>query len=600
MSKRKGGADSDNEDVPSRLSRLDLSGVKRKPGDGEEIKVERRKALRQIESPYTDLRRQWMAAFPVAPIVAPSLLDPKKHSFLDHVTTLINMRDEAGLLRILDQDKIDPKAIPGVFQTVVRSNLLSVINKLVLDYPQADLEEAVQDAIRFPTCKPVTMKLLLTLWADEHGETKEEAARQMLDKAGADSIMLDPLRLRVLCEMAGVPVPGLDEEEEAKKKKPLAEEKKQAEEIELKALPLSYDDASYSTDCKITSECVFTPDGKRVVLGTFASRWAVNGKLSVFDVETHEMWDILDVTAVRSIVAAPDNKTVYTANWDKISVVDLEQKKKVREIQTDRPNAQGEGIHAIALSPDGTAIASGDGTGRVVIHDTGTGQVIRELQIPEEQSQWGIKTLAYSPDGALLVAVLKHPVAPISAWNTQTWQRSTFSENVRVVAFSPTEPLIAIVWLFSNNLDHAFVDLLDAVSFQLRQRFRLPSGTWPATVAFSPGGTRLLVSGEQFVVIDIEAKTIVYRSRLRKHLSHTPVAFSPVDYRVMVAAGPDSFYLELFDFRRGAETRKLQDIVSSGLANSIQPQSAWDQFLSRGMYDPRILGQIFAFNAKMG
>lgn len=599
MSKRKGGADSDNDDVPSRLSRLDLSGVKRKPGDGEEIKVERRKALRQIESPYTDLRRQWMAAFPVAPIVAPSLLDPKKHSFLDHVITLVNMRDEAGLLRMLDQDKIDPKAMPGVFQTVVRSNLLSVINKLVLDYPQADLEEAVQDAIRFPTCKPVTMKLLLTLWADEHGETVEAAAKQMLDKAGADSIMLDPLRLRVLCEMAGVPVPGLDEEEEAKKKKPLAEEKKQ-EEIELKALPLSYDDASYSNSLSISSECVFTPDGKRVVLGTFASRWAVNGKLSVFDVETHEMWDILDVTAVRTIVAAPDNKTVYTANWDKISVVDLEQKKKIREIHTDRPNAQDEGICAIALNPNGAEIASGDGTGRVVIHDTGTGQVIRELQIPEEQSQWGIKTLAYSPDGALLLAVLKTPLSPATAWNTQTGQRSTFSENVRAVAFSPTEPLIAIVWLFSNNLDHAFVDLLDVASFQLRQRFRLPSGTWPRTIAFSPGGTRLLVSGEQFVVIDIEAKTIVYRSRLRKYLSHTPVAFSPVDYRVMVAGGLDSLYLELFDFRDRPETRTLQSVVSSGLANSIQPQSAWDQFLSRGMYDPRLLGFIFGFNAKMG
>lgn len=597
MSKRKGGVDSGDDDVPSRLSRLDLSGVKRKPGDGEEIKVERRKALRQIESPYTDLRRQWMAAFPVAPIVAPSLLDPKKHSFLDHVITLVNMRDEAGLLRMLDQDKIDPKAMPGVFQTVVRSNLLSVINKLVLDYPQADLEEAVQDAIRFPTCKPVTMKLLLTLWADEHGETVEEAAKQMLDKAGADSIMLDPLRLRVLCEMAGVPVPGLDEEEEVKKKKkPVAEEKKQAEEIELKALPLSYDDASYSTDCNITSKCVFTPDGKRVVLGTFASRWAVNGKLSVFDVETHEMWDILDVAAVRTIVAAPDNKTVYTANWNKISVVDLEQKKKVREIQTDRPDDPAEGIWAIALNPNGAEIASGDGNDRVIIHDTGTGQVIRELQIPEERR---VRTLAYSPDGSLLVAVTRYG-SSIVAWNTQTWQRSTFSENVRAVAFSPTEPLIAIVWLFSNNLDHAFVDLLDAVSFQLRQRFRLPSGTWPATAAFSPGGTRLLVSGEELVVIDIEAKTTVYRSRLRKYLSHTPVAFSPVDYRVMVSGGPNSFYLELFDFRYPTGTRALQSVVSSGLANSIQPQSAWDQFLSRGMYDPRLLGLIFGFNAKMG
>ncbi len=50
--------------------------------------------------------------------------------------------------------------------------------------------------------------------------------------------------------------------------------------------------------------------------------------------------------------------------------------------------------------------------------------------------------------------------------------------------------------------------------------------------------------------------------------------------------------------KEGAETRKLQDVVSSGLANSANPQSAWDQFLSRGMYDARLLGHVFAFNAK--
>lgn len=589
-SKRKGSGDAaDDREMQRQLSRLDLSGVKRK--SDEESKVERRKALRQVESPYQALRQQLIAAYPVAPIVAPSLLDAKKHSFLDHVIILVNMRDEAGLLKMLDQEKLEPSTAQDMFRVIVRGNLLSVINKLVLDYPQVDLEAAVQDAIRFPSCTVITMKLLLTLWADEHGETVEEAAKQMLEKVGDDSVLLDPLRLRVLREMAGIPFRGLDEEEQPnRKKKPLVEEKKQPEEIELKALPMKYDDdPSYTKSCGISSDCVFTPDGKRAVLGTFAARWAANGKLSVFEMETHEMWDILDVTRVRYIAAAPDNKTVYTASWDKISVADLEQKKKIREIQTGHPDNLNEGIRAIALNPDGTAIASGDGNGRVIIHDTGTGQVIRELQEPDNER---VKTVKYSPSGALLVVVTHD--RPAGAWNTQTWQRFAFSAHVIDVAFSPTEPLIAVLWYEHEN--EAFVDLLDAVSFQLRQRFRLPSDTYPRTVAFSPGGTRLLVSGDVFIVVDIEAKAVVYRSKLRKYFSHTPVVGSPVDYRVMVAAGPDSYYFELFDLRGGRETKALRESVSSGLANSAQPQSAWDQFLTRGLYDPRLLFDIMAFS----
>lgn len=588
--KRKGQEEDNDSASPSRLSRLDLSGVKRKPGEEEEgeRKVGQRKALRPVESPYDTLRRDLIAAFPATPIVAPTLLNPKKHSFMDHVTILINMKDETGLMKMLDHEKLDPQAVPYVFRTVVRNNLLSVICKLTRDYPQVDIEAAVQDAIRYPTCTPITMKLVLTLWADEHGETIEEAAKQMLDKVGKDSMMLDSVRLRVLREMAGMPSRGLDEEEPKKIALPSRED----EEKELKldnvpneqAVPVyinSVGDLNYS-GC-----AVFTPNGKYVLYHT--RHYEV--ELWVFDVDALDMVKSIAINhryPVHCIAAAQDNKTVYVASYNQIQICDLDKIKVVRTIEVAPVTHDHiQGIQAMALSPDDKYLAIGDGRGRVYILDVGTGLSVRDLSAPSLHTV----ALRYSFDGAVLVWNAEDGRAAM--WDTQTGQRYTESPllNVSDIAASPVEPVFAIL---SRN--GSVLRLWDYSIRKVIRTFRLPPEK-VTTVSFSPHGTKLVLTGELCVVVDIATAGVVYAASYGRFPPKS-TAVSPVDYRIMAHSSSIGRLFYVADLRGGKGVKVLRESVASGLANSANPQSAWDQFLSRGLYDPRLFLDIFGYIAE--
>lgn len=596
--KRKGQEEDNDSASPSRLSRLDLSGVKRKPGEEEEEserKVGQRKALRPVESPYDTLRRDLIAAFPATPIVAPTLLNPKKHSFMDHVTILINMKDEAGLMKMLDHEKLDPQAVPYVFRTVVRNNLLSVIVKLTRDYPQVDIEAAVQDAIRYPTCTPITMKLALTLWADEHGETIEEAAKQMLDKVGKDSMMLDSVRLRVLREMAGMPSRGLDEEEPTKPKIQSRQEDEKEIQLELKGVVIDEIRPAFTDEIEIDPAFLpaiaFTPDGKYVLYSASDASFArEKSRICVLDVETLKVTHHLeDILPARCIAVASDSKTVYVASHNRIRVFDLDTGNMVRKF--DEPRIRHnvrDGIQAIALSPDGKFVAIGDSHTHVFIFDLGTGLSTRSMTSPHPR----MAELCFSFDGTALVW---RPAAGRAAmWDTQTGQRYAeprLSEALDV-AVSPVEPLLAIL---SNR--EPVIALWDFSTRKVVRSFRLPPGIGPFEITFSPHGTKLILSGSRYTVIDITVQAIVYIGGLANgwHIDSTVV--SPVDYRLVASAKSTRF--SFLDFRGGAAVKALREVVSSGLASSADPQSAWAQFLSRGLYDPRLFYEIFAFKSNL-
>lgn len=596
--KRKGQEEDNDSASPSRLSRLDLSGVKRKPGEEEEEgerKVGQRKALRPVESPYDTLRRDLIAAFPATPIVAPTLLNPKKHSFMDHVTILINMKDETGLMKMLDHEKLDPQAVPYVFRTVVRNNLLSVIVKLTRDYPQVDIEAAVQDAIRYPTCTPITMKLVLTLWADEHGETIEEAAKQMLDKVGKDSMMLDSVRLRVLREMAGMPSRGLDEEEPTKPKiQPRQEDEKEIQ-LEFKGGVIERIRPTYVDEIDaqqgFVPAAVFTPNGKYVLYGARNASFArEKSHIHVFGVEALKVVRYLeDILPVRCLAVASDSKTVYVASYDRIRVFDLDTGNMVRKI--DEPRIRyglRHGIQAIALSPDGKFVAIGDNHGHVFIIDLRTGLAARSLDPPHPETFM----LCFSFDSTVLVWTSTTGRSAI--WDTQTGQRfaGTLLSEALDVAVSPVEPLLAIL-----SAREPVVALWDFSTRKVVRSFRFPPGIDPVNVAFSPNGTKLVLSGSLYAFIDIATQVVVYVGSFGSGRSDINIAVSPIDYRLVASTNPGFF--TFVDFRGGAAVKALREVVSSGLVNSANPQSAWDQFLSRGLYDPRLFYEIFAFNAKM-
>lgn len=588
MSKRKGD-DDDDEPMRSQLSRLDLSGVKRKPEDGDAERKQSRKAIRQIESPYQAMRRDLILANPAAALEVRSLLDAKQHSFLDHVIIMINVRDEAGLSKILDQEKLEPAMAASVFRAVVRNNLLPVIVKMVTDYPQVDIEEAVQDGIRYPSCKVPTMKLVLTLWADEHGETVEAAAKQMLDKAGKDSVILDPARLRALREMAGMPDRGLDEEPEKPVVVPRDEEVKLVElhvPRDYRARP-EYDKRWDGIDVEIT----FTPDGGYLLILIEDTR-GLDGSFQIRVLGTDDIdrivniWDTGNV-AINSVKVATDSKTVYAGGCDRIRVFEIGKPDRVREFQlAGFSQIRRAGIQTMDLSPDGNFIAAGGDRGQVSIVDIATGQVVKELNMVHPR----MLKLRYSFDGIFLAGCSGSENKPGTIWDTRTWERSRQFSDIIDIASSPTEPLFAT--LSSSGL----VEIWNPITRKSIRRFQLAQVSSLHGIQFSPRGTRIILEGKTFAVVDIVEMRVVYS--FVTDFGVYAVAMNPLDYRIVTFAAAGTDRLLVYDFRGRAAVKALRESVADGLANSAQPQSAWDVFLSRGLYDPRLLLHIMAFTAK--
>lgn len=590
MSKRKGDDDDDEEPMRSQLSRLDLSGVKRKPEDGDTERKQQRKAIRQIESPYEALRRDLILANPVAALGGPSLLDAKRHSFLDHVIVMINLNDEAGLMNMLDQEPLEPAMADSVFRAVVRSNMLSVIVKMAADYPQVDLEAAVQDGIRHPSCKVPTMKLLMTLWADEHGETIQAAAKQMLEKVGKDADMLRLARLRALQEMANIPVLRWGLEKPADMKAVAGEVDDRIVELPAQVSEHIWPDDEIRCD-GIDTELAYTPNGKYLLV-SIVNREGFYDSFGVKVLDAEDLgrvvsdWDMKNVEA-RSIEPAPDDKTVYVSGANRIRVFEIGKPDAVRDIQVARFSAdRRHGIQTAALSPDGKFIAVGGQHGHVSVVDVATGHVIRELNMVHPSTH----KLRYSFDGIFLLGCSGPNDRPGTMWDTRTWEQSQQLSNVIDIASSPVEPL------FATLSERGLVEIWNPVTRKAIRRFQVPLVSSPYSVQFSPKGTRVIVMGKTLTVIDWAARAVVYsvESGTRFDLA----AMSPVDYRLIVAAVRIRDELSTYDFRGRDAVKSLRESVSSGLANSAQPQSPWDVFLTRGLYDPRLLLGIMAFATK--
>jgi WD40 repeat protein len=153
--------------------------------------------------------------------------------------------------------------------------------------------------------------------------------------------------------------------------------------------------------------------GSTLVSGGYDGRliwWNADSRSMVRVVPAHAKW-------IRRVAITPDGSTVVSVADDMVCRLwDLTSGRLIRELHGHAeltPAHFPSMLFAVAVSPDGRRLATGDKVGHIVVWDLESGRALVTLEAPElytwdpvqrRHSIGGIRSLAFSPDGKALAA----------------------------------------------------------------------------------------------------------------------------------------------------------------------------------------------------
>ena len=232
----------------------------------------------------------------------------------------------------------------------------------------------------------------------------------------------------------------------------------------------------------------------------------------------------------------------------------------------------GDGVRAVAFSPDGTLLASGGGEG---FQEAGT------VKLWDVETHTNIATLyghtgtvfsvSFSPDGSILASGSGD--GTVKLWDVATKQNiATFKhavDEVASVAFSPDGTLLASASLsfsfFDANLDDGTVELWDVATKQNIATLQVIA----TSVAFSPDGT-LLASGTLDGTVELwDVATEQNIATLQGHTHWVwSVAFSPDGKTLASGALYEDATIKLWNV---ATRENIATLQAPGLSVAFSP-----------------------------
>jgi WD40 repeat protein/predicted Ser/Thr protein kinase len=258
----------------------------------------------------------------------------------------------------------------------------------------------------------------------------------------------------------------------------------------------------------------YSPDGRWIATGSW------DHTVRLWDAETGEPCaTLLHKGTVRALAFGPDSSWL-------VSTSDGEERLQVWDVATARRRSEIEGTGkfaiAVAISPDGSQVASADQYGAVSASTIATGTNSVSLS---KGGQWRAKTaLAYSPDGRRLAST-SDDLATIAVWDAHSHQRIGQFEGhtgpVYSVAFSADGQRLA-----SASSDHT-VRVWNVDNGKCVAVLRGHTDEVLAAV-FHPDGTRLASAGRDRAVWLWDLATGQEVARLTGHTDYVfSLAFSP-------------------------------------------------------------------------
>jgi WD40 repeat protein len=277
---------------------------------------------------------------------------------------------------------------------------------------------------------------------------------------------------------------------------------------------------TFQHDGEIRS-AVFSPDGRRIAS-------AGHGPLvKVLDAATGETSTEFDghTDVVFCLAWQPDGQRIASAVWDgRLHFVQVWDARNGREAFTfpDGPEDSAVAYFAVAFSPDGRYLVTGEGRGAVQVWDARTGRQVGTLGTHGRE----IRGVVFSKGG-------RHLASASNDGEVKLWDATRLEEK-------------------------------QEARLTLRARVHGPS----LNVAFSPDGRRLATGGEENTVKIWDVQTGRDLHSLRGHSGEIyTVAFSPDDAGRWVASAGEDSAVKVWDSHTGKLVRSFRG--HTGLVTSV-------------------------------
>ena len=181
---------------------------------------------------------------------------------------------------------------------------------------------------------------------------------------------------------------------------------------------------------------------------------------------------------VKAIAFSPDDKQFATAGVD-VKLWEVQTRQEIATLE------HGGWVFALAFSPDGQFLSTGEETGQVNVWDIQRQQIVARFACDSTV----VYAVQFSPDGKILAGAGYD--GNIELWEVENWKplgALTSGGTVSTISFSPDSKILA-------STGHASVNLWQVDSGEKIATLTEHTG-WVNAVAFSPDGGTLISGGD--------------------------------------------------------------------------------------------------------